>query len=149
MRNSKKSLTIQEYALQEKRQEHTVVYSSLIKWIDGSPQVIRTQSRIADNPAMALQDLVHKSLDLPYDGKDPALYGLSLGEAIILAQARRAADGDPIARKEILERILGAITQKNENVNVTGTLNDFLTEVAKKEKIFDVPATIEDDLSSL
>ena len=145
MARKSKALTVREIALSQALlpRESTIIYDQLIKWKDGVPTVLATTSRIADDPQNALTNLLSKVLDLPYDGPDSALQGLSLGEAMIVNQARQAADGNSGARQEIFERLVGSVEQKIKSVNLSGTLSEFLDEVARKEKIIDV--TIQPD----
>lgn len=131
-----------------------VTYQAEIKWVDGVPTLANAPVRISANPVEALTDLVVKALDLPYSGRDPALQGLSCGEAMAINAARQAAEGDHDARNMILDRVIGRPKQKTETVTVTGTLNDFLDHVAREEKITTVDVTftettVEDQVEDL
>jgi hypothetical protein len=115
-------------------------YSAKIRWVNGLPELASVPALLSDNPQETLNTLLKVYLDVPYEGSDPNLMGLSLGEAIVKNTLTLAAEGDATARAMVFDRVIGKVTQRTETVNVSGTLNDFLDAVAKKH-IIDVPST--------
>lgn len=79
-------------------------------------------------------DLVKLSLDLPYDGSDSSLRGLTNGEAMAISMARQAANGDSTARQEIMDRLLGRAQQNIKSVNISGDINELLDRVAAETR---------------
>jgi len=73
---------------------------------------------------------------LPYTGMEPDKFGMTLLEAALFAAAKKAADGDTDALNKLLDRLLGRPTQTV--VQASGTLAEFLNQVARQESI-DVP----------
>ena len=73
---------------------------------------------------------------LPYTGMEPDKFGMTLLEAALFAAAKKAADGDVDALSRLLDRLLGKPQQTV--VTATGTLADFLNQIALQESI-DVP----------
>jgi hypothetical protein len=67
----------------------------------------------------------------PYTGDNPALWGKSLFEAMLVTMAQMAADGDLDAAGKILDRLLGKPLQ--QTVTATGTLKEFLSEIASDD----------------
>lgn len=114
---------------------NAVDYRAELEWRDGVPYLINAPVRISEQPEATLRTLLRKCLDLPYDGRDPTLKGLSQGEAMIINMTRDAASGDSDARTQVIDRFLGRPTQKSEAVNLTGDLNEFLDKVAEATKI--------------
>ena len=108
----------------------SIVYSTLIRWRDGQPTLLNCSPALQDDPEGGLRALMKSSLSLPYSGSNPALQGLTLGEALIIQMARDAADGDATARADILDRIMGKAQQNIKSVNLSGDINEFLDRVA-------------------
>jgi len=102
-----------------------------IFWQDGQPTLLAAKRHISQDPPRALKELMAITLDMPYTGPDTTLAGKTNGEAILINLARQAANGCPSARKELLDRYLGAPTQRSENLNITGGLTEFLDKVAE------------------
>jgi len=123
-----------------------VDYRAEIIWVDGIPTLANAPVRLSAAPKSSMEALLMKVLDLPYDGKDPALQGLTNGEATMVNLARDAAAGMPSAREIVLDRVMGKPQQniKSESVNLTGDLNEFLDKVAEKTRVqtVDVPAEV-------
>lgn len=111
-----------------------VSYQAEIAWIDGLPTLVSAPVKFAENPKAAMQALLEKCLDLPYDGKDPSLLGLTQGEAVIVNLIRDAAGGDQDARAAVLDRLLGKPQQNIKAVHLSGDLNEFLDRVAAETK---------------
>lgn len=112
-----------------------VIYNAEIVWKDGVPVLVNAPQCISLSPEQALQELMKKCLDLPYDGRDPSLKGLKQGEAIIVNLIRDAAHGSPEARSAVLDRLLGRPQQNIKSIHLTGDLNSFLDKVAEQAKI--------------
>lgn len=66
-----------------------------------------------------------------YRGADETKWGMSLLEAALVAAAEKAADGDLDALTRILDRLMGKPIQ--QTVTATGTLREFLDELAKSD----------------
>ena len=118
---------------------------------DGRPTLVSVPKNISQDPARSLQDLLKLSLDMPYTGPDRSLKGKSNGEAIILNLIRQAAEGNPNARSEVLDRFLGQPAQNINTTTVTGDLTGILEKVAEdmrqaqKTTIIDAEVTDEPD----
>jgi hypothetical protein len=130
--------TIEE-ALEEATSSSTpqvpaVTYRALLRWENGVPTLVEAITNLSDQPEDALRSLMRKCLDLPYDGKDPSLAGLSQGEAMVINLSRDAARGIPGARDVVLDRLLGKPQQNIKSVNMTGDINDFLDRVATQTR---------------
>lgn len=122
--------------------QDAVDYRALIEWREGVPHLVSAPVRLSEAPEDALRVLLRRCLDLPYDGRDPTLQGLSQGEAMVINWARQAAAGDAEARTAIVDRFLGRPKQSVESVSLTGNLNDFLDKVAAQTvtETIDVPS---------
>jgi len=70
---------------------------------------------------------------LPYMGKDADKIGMTLIEAALFAAAKKAADGDTDALEKVLNRIMGKPLQQVANLNMTGTLKEFLDGIARTD----------------
>lgn len=68
-----------------------------------------------------------------YEGSDPTKQGMTLLEAALFEAARKAADGDLDALNKLLDRILGKPVQ--QMLQATGTLKEFLDQVARSETV--------------
>jgi hypothetical protein len=116
---------------------------------DGSPTLVNVPLNISKDPVRSLQDLLKLSLDMPYTGPDLTLRGKSNGEAIILNLIRQAAEGNPNARSEVLDRFLGQPAQNINTTTVTGDLTNILTQVAEDmrqaQKVTIVDAEVTDE----
>lgn len=119
-----------------------VTYRAEIGWKDGVPFLVSAPVKLSDSPENSMQLLLKTCLDLPYDGPDPALFGLTNGEACIINLARDAARGDPCARDTVLDRLLGRPQQNIKSVSLTGDLNEFLDKVAQETRTQTVDVTI-------
>jgi len=121
-------------------------YRGEISWAEGRPYLVNQPIVLSENPEDALLALTRKVLDLPYHGENPALEGLTIGEATVVSMGTAAADGNERARTEIFDRLLGKPMQnvKSQSVNLSGSLNDFLDSVAEKTKVQSVEVPIED-----
>ena len=115
--------------------ENAVDYRAELEWREGIPYLTSVPVRISVNPEATLRTLLRTCLDLPYDGSDPTLKGLSQGEAMVINMTRAAAEGDSDARTQVIDRFLGRPKQSIESVSLTGDLNEFLDKVAKETKI--------------
>lgn len=141
---------VQDMLSKEKRAlSHTVVFAAHLKWEDGAPKIVGVPVRMAMSPAEKFMETMKACLDLPYDGDDPSLKGLNMGEAMNVQQARKAANGDSAAFNLIMDRLVGAPVQRS--MNFTGDLSDFLDKVSDqtKEVVIDVTADVKDDMSDL
>lgn len=130
----------------------TVAFSTLLQWgSDGVPKIVGVPVRMAMNPAEKLLETLKVSLDLPYDGNDPSLQNLTMGEAMVVQEARKAAHGDSAAYNRIMDRLVGAPVQRSESVNFNGNLSDFLDKVAVQttDMTIDVQAEVKPDMSDL
>ena len=122
-----------------------IEYRAEITWREGLPYLVSAPVRLSEDPVGSMPALLRKCLDLPYDGEDLALAGLTQGEAMIVNLVRQAADGEEDARTTILNRLLGQPKTKSESVVLSGSLNDFLDHVARQEKIVTVDITTKSD----
>ena len=68
-----------------------------------------------------------------YDGKIEKLRGKNNLQAAIATLIQDAANGDPDARKELLDRIMGKPLQKQEIKSQNMTLVGFLDQIAREE----------------
>lgn len=102
-----------------------------ITYVDGVPTLVGVPLHLSPDPVKGLRELLKVSLDVPYTGPDPSLQGKSNGEAIVLNLIRQAANGDPGARSEVLDRFLGQPAQNINTTTVTGDLTNILTQVAE------------------
>lgn len=121
----------------------TVAFATMLQWgADGIPRVVGTPVRMAASPAEKLMETMKACLDLPYDGNDPSLQNLTMAEAMVIQEARKAAHGDSYAFGRIMDRIVGPPVQKSQSVNVNADLSDFLDKVAEqsKEVVIDITA---------
>ena len=118
----------------------SVIYQGEIIWLDGVPSLKNNLTRISSKPADALRELMTLALDLPYDGKDPSLQGLTNGEAMIISQARQAANGDATARGEIMDRIMGRPQQNIKSVHLSGDINELLDTVSRETRTMVIDA---------
>lgn len=125
---------------QKTDQRPSVIYQGEIIWLDGVPSLKNNLTRISSRPADSLRDLMTLALDLPYDGKDPSLQGLTNGEAMIISQARAAANGDSTARGEIMDRIMGRPQQNIKSVHLSGDINELLDNVARETRTMVIDA---------
>ena len=70
---------------------------------------------------------------MPYAGKDAGKIGMTLLEAALFSAATKAADGDVDAMNKLLDRLIGKPTQTV--VQATGTLKDFLNQIAMQDPV--------------
>lgn len=124
----------------------TVAFATHLRWTDGIPQIVGTPIRMAMNPAEKLMETMKACLDLPYDGDDPSLQGLTMAEAMVIQETRKAAHGDSDAYNRILDRIVGPPVQKTQSVNFSGDLSEFLDKVSDqtREVVIDIKAEPQD-----
>ena len=109
-------------------------YSTKLKWIDGKPVIIGAP--MIDGPIDGrMKLLLSEAMNLPYDGNDPRYVGLTKGEALIIDLVDQASRGDKDARKEVLDRALGKPVQNIKSLNVRGTIEDFLDNLAPVETV--------------
>lgn len=110
-------------------------YSKQIQYIDGTPHLVAVpiESRIfKQRSAQAtLKALMTEALNLPYAGPNPAYHGLTKGEVFIIDLIDQASRGDPQARQEVLDRLLGKPEQKTKSLKVEASLEDFLDAIAQ------------------
>lgn len=118
-------------------------YRAEIEWREGIPYLTKAPTRISEQPENNLRLLLRRCLDLPYDGLNPALAGLSQGEAMMVQLMRQAADGDSDARTQIIDRILGRPQQNIKSLNLSGDINEFLDRVAADTHIETIEVTPE------
>jgi hypothetical protein len=141
-----------DFALTEAKVNTPVVtYRGEIAWKDGMPYLVSAPVRLSEGPENLIPGLLRKCLDLPYDGQDPALQGLSNGEVISINLTRLAARGDLEALNILFNRILGQPKAKSESVVLTGSLNDFLDKVAEQTRVqtIDVPVETPEGVEDL
>lgn len=118
----------------------TVAFATYLQWDDGIPKIVGTPIRMSQSPAEKLFEALTLSLDMPYDGDDPSLQGMTMGWAMAIQEARKAAQGDSGAFSRIMDRIVGPPVQKSQTMNFNGNLSDFLDKVSEhtKEVVIDV-----------
>lgn len=134
MARKKKSLV--DFALTEGNLKlPAVTYRTELEWRNGVPCLTRAPIRVSEDPQEMMPMLLRRVLDLPYDGRDPSLQGLSNAEAIAVQVARAAAMGDLDATSLLLDRLLGRPQQNIKSVSLSGNLNDFLDKIAKETHI--------------
>lgn len=107
-----------------------ISYRQKIRWENGIPIPISVPIRISKDPETALITLLKGVLDLPYDGEDPTLQGVSQGEAIVINMVRGAANGNAADRNDIFDRILGKPLQNIHSTEIKGDLNILLDQIA-------------------
>lgn len=78
-------------------------------------------------------DQLKSVLRLPYLGKEVDKLGMTLIEAALYAAVKKAADGDVDALEKLLNRVMGKPLQQVANLNMTGTLKEFLDGIARAE----------------
>ena len=81
-------------------------------------------------------------LAVEYDGNDESKKGLTMFDAALVEQARKASDGDLEALKFLVERVGGKPVQQVNNFNVNADLKDFLSGLVKKRQET-VPPTVD------
>lgn len=81
----------------------------------------------------------------PYDGANLELHGKNNLEAVIANLSRDAANGDPGARRELLDRILGKPLQRADVHQTSLTLVGFLDQIIAEEGANEHPITIDAD----
>ena len=81
--------------------------------------------------ANEIMDKLKSELAKDYEGPNPALIGLSKGEAALKLLADKAADGDIESLKLIMDRTMGKSVQQVQNLNVNTTLVEFLEQLKK------------------
>jgi hypothetical protein len=91
------------------------------------------------NGAVSLEELANSSLadeaTAPYDGQRFELHGKNRLQAAIATLAEDASNGDPEARKELLDRVLGKPLQRQDIKQTSVTLVGFLDQLATEEGI--------------
>lgn len=107
--------------------QEIVNYSSHLKWIDGKPVIVGVP--MAAKSAKKARELMDAAMDLPYDGDDERMVGLTKGEALIITLVDDASKGDKDARKEVLDRVMGRPVQNVKSLTLRGTLEDFLDQI--------------------
>jgi hypothetical protein len=130
----------------------SVAFATLLQWgDDGIPKVVGIPIRMSQSPAEKLLEALKISLDMPYQGNDPSLQGLSMGWAMNIQEARKAAQGDSAAYHRIMDRLVGAPVQRSQSMNFNGDLSDFLDKVGAqtKEVAIDITADVKDDNSNV
>jgi len=83
--------------------------------------------------AQTLLTRIKQIFNAPYKGTNKARQGLSMSDAAILALSEAAAEGDQPAFEKLTNRIMGKPLQQVANLNVSGTLEDFLTALAHED----------------
>lgn len=129
--------------------------NKFIKWVDGRPEPAGP-----DNVLMTKQQyeaLTPAVLSAPYepmyDNEGHMMPGernyqrpdgswMTVGEVIQVRRALAAAHGDKDARKEIEDRWLGKPKQSVENINVTGTIEEWIEAAMRNEKQYVVDGDI-------
>ena len=82
---------------------------------------------------------------MPYGGKNAACIGMTLLEAALYETAVKAANGDTDALSRLLDRLLGRPVQ--QTITATGTLAEFLNQVARSEeprRVVDTQGVLDD-----
>lgn len=121
-----------------------VIRTQLV-WVDGEPK-IRTVPELfnKNSTERSLLELAKACLNLPYDGKDPRLQGLTKGEAMIVTLVDDASNGSQKAREELMDRIMGKPQQNVKSLKVTADLGDYLDSLqdppipAAQDNVIDV-----------
>lgn len=135
----KKSKGLIPYAPEEDMSP-SVLYEGLIMWVDGVPTLKGVPARISSKPDDTLRELMKIALDLPYDGKDKSLIGMTQGEAMIIQMGRDAANGDHDARTAIMDRIMGRPQQNIKAVHLNGDISELLDQVARETRTMVIDA---------
>ena len=76
---------------------------------------------------------IREAVGMPYTGKNAACIGMTMLEAALYSAAVKAADGDLDALTKLLDRLLGKPLATV--VQATGTLKDFLDQIARQDPI--------------
>lgn len=82
------------------------------------------------SPSEIIQS-IRAIVNQPYKGTDPLKQGMTLLEAAHFSAAQAAADGDLDALEKLWNRLMGKPVQ--QIVQATGTLKEFLDNIAKSE----------------
>ena len=120
-------------------------YSRQIKMIDGNPVVVVEENTLVPVKKAQLNQLMEQSLALPYDGEDARYAGLSKGAAIVIDLVDQASKGDPTARKEVLDRLMGKPVQNIKSLSVRASLDEFLDSIPGSDRAM-FPQSEVDDL---
>jgi len=124
----------------------------ILVWEDGRPTV---RHRNLDGvPRDIVDDVGFSALLLPYLGEktidpddientiydlDPRFDGMTNLEVAQIKQAEKAANGDSLALKQMLDRVAGTPINKHVNVTDDGTIENFLNQITKgKTGVIDV-----------
>jgi len=123
---------LKNLAQTERDINRVVEYKALFVYKDGIPYLAQPPARTTpQTPQERLLHFLEQCLDLPYDGNDPSLRGMTQGEAMIINWTRQASEGDESSREAIVDRLLGRPKQSVSSVQLTGSLDSFLDQVAK------------------
>jgi hypothetical protein len=105
-----------------------------IVWENGVPRALVPQPKFdKTNAAHLLAELSVLNLNFPYEGDDPKYFGMTKGEAISAQFVDAAANGDKMAIKELMDRVMGKPQQNIKSVSVKGTLGEFLDTLDTSE----------------
>lgn len=118
-----------------------VHYAGSLEWVDGQPRAVGVPIRFDRSADIRLKDLMREVSNLPYDGEDPRFAGLTKGEAAIVQLVNAAANGDPDARREYLDRLMGRPVQNVKSLTLRASLEDFLDEIDRDPDAPPLPAT--------
>lgn len=113
--------------------------NNAIVWVNNAPQ-----PRYGGPMGKAqLTQLFSAGLSMPYKGTyapeedayiiEDEYDGKTIGEVIVMKRLQKAAEGDPDATRDILDRVMGKPKQSVESTSVTMSYSDFLEMSANEE----------------
>jgi len=109
-------------------------YARKLVWENGIPRVVGVpRARFGVKAESSLRSLLREALEFPYDGDNPKFLGLTKGEAMMIQLVEEASNGDPKARQEVLDRVLGRPQQNIQSVSLKGSIESFLNELPPPE----------------
>lgn len=124
-----------------------VEYKSLFVYKDGIPYLAKPPAKSDLTTQEKLLNFLEQCLELPYDGKDPSLQGMTQGQAMVINWTRQASHGDQDARQAIVDRLLGRPKQSVQSVQFTGDLTSFLQGVAKDMQLHTIEVPAEETIN--
>lgn len=121
-----------------------------IEWVNGMPVPVTDKPFTKETT----RSLVNISMSTEYTPKykrdsngceteeleegEERFIGLAVGEVMILRACDQAAWGDLDAFKYLMDRVIGKPVQATENININGTIEDYLSAVADQVTVQDV-----------
>ena len=105
-------------------------YSRELIWENGMPRVVGVpKAKFGRKAETSLRALLREALEFPYDGDNAKYLGLTKGEAMMIQLVEEASNGDPKARQEVLDRVLGKPQQNIKSLTLKGSIESFLDEL--------------------